>query len=178
MSHRQQFEYVHGVKQLFPNYFLNKNILEFGSHNINGSVRIFFENCSYIGLDAGPGKDVDVICIAHEYDLPDKTFDTVLSCEMFEHDPYWIKSFSNMIRLCVSEGLVLFTCATTGRAKHGTLYNNPNDSPNTVDLGWDYYKNLTEKDFREHFDFDMLFKEYHFSIDKTNFDLHFWGIKK
>jgi SAM-dependent methyltransferase len=115
MSHYQQHRFVESVKERFPDFFTNKSVLEFGSLNINGTVRIFFDNCLYIGLDLGNGADVDVVCIAHEYNMPDQTFDTVLSCEMFEHDPHWDKSFANMIRLCKNNGLIFFTCATTGR---------------------------------------------------------------
>ena len=114
----------------------------------------------------------------YEYNLPDDTFDVVASCEMFEHDQYWAKSFKNMIRLCRKQGLIFFTCATTGRKVHGTLYNNPHDSPNTVDLGWDYYKNLTEEDFRKEFDFDNLFEKFEFTIDNSNYDLYFYAIKR
>lgn len=178
MSHQQQHEFIDLVKSHYPDSFKNKTVLEFGSHNINGSVRRHFQDCAYIGVDAGPGRDVDIISIAHEYDLPDQTFDTVISCEMFEHDPHWEKSFNNMVRLCKTNGLVLFSCATTGRAKHGTLYCEPHSSPNTVDLGWEYYRNLTEKDFREQFDFDNLFETYQFSVNKFVYDLYFFGVKK
>ncbi|NBU98341.1 MAG: methyltransferase domain-containing protein [Spirochaetia bacterium] len=178
MSHQQQHDFVSLVKQQHFNFFTNKTVLEFGSHNINGSVRNFFQDCAYIGVDAGQGRDVDIVCIAHEYDMPEGTFDVVLSCEMFEHDPYWVKSFSNMLRLCKSQGLIFFSCATTGRAKHGTLYCDPHSSPNTVDLGWEHYQNLTEKDFRDNFNFDEVFDQYQFSVNRFCFDLYFWGIKK
>lgn len=178
MSHLQQHEFIISVKQKYPEYFENKIVLEVGSHNINGSIRPHFNNCAYIGLDAGPGKDVDVISLAHEYNLPDKTFDTIVSCEMFEHDQYWEKSFANIIRLCKNQGLIMFSCATTGRKIHGTLYNEPHSSPNTVDLGWEYYRNLTEQDFKNEFNFDNLFDEYEFKVNRYVFDLYFWGIKK
>lgn len=178
MSHPQQIEFISQVKTLFPDSFKNKSVLELGSHDINGSIKFMFEDCAYIGLDAGPGNNVDVVSLAHEYNMPDETFDLCVSCEMFEHDPYWIKSFQNMIRMCKPGGLVIFSCATTGRKIHGTLYNEPNSSPNTVDLGWEYYKNLTESDFRENFDFDSIFSNYSFSLNRFVFDMYFWGVKK
>lgn len=178
MAHKEQFQYVESVKTNFRNFFLNKTVLEFGSLNINGSVRNFFENCCYIGLDLGPGPDVDVIGLAHEYDLPDQSFDVVLSTEMFEHDPHWKESFTNMIRLCKKEGLIFFTCASTGRKEHGTIHSDIQSSPLTVKLGWDYYRNLTETDFRKEFDFPMLFSNYEFTENKFSHDLYFWGIKQ
>lgn len=178
MSHYEQNFFINSIKNKHPNYFKNTIVLECGSHNINGTVRNFFEDCAYIGLDVGKGADVDVVCLAHEYDMPDETFDTVISSEMFEHDPHWNKSFKNMIRLCKKDGLVIFTCATTGRKEHGTFFNRPEDSPLTFNIGWDHYKNLTEEDFREHFDFENIFKEFEFSVNRMHFDLYFWGIKK
>lgn len=180
MSRLQQIEFIQAVKEQFPNNFSNCSVLEFGSHDFysEGSTRSFFNNCIYIGIDAGPGFGVDISCIAHEYNAPDNSFDTVVSREMFEHDPYWEKSFANMIRLCKSKGLVFFTCATFGRAKHGTLYCDPHGSTNSVDLGWEYYKNLTEKDFRGIFNFDDLFESYQFTSNRFAYELLFWGVKK
>lgn len=178
MSIYYRHEFVINIKQCFPDFFSKKTVLEFGSHNIHGTMRVHFVDCAYIGVDVATGDCVDVISIAHEYNLPDETFDTVFSIEMFEHDPHWEKSFANMIRLCKKNSLIFFTCATTGRAKHGTLYCDPHASPNTVDLGWEHYKNLTEEDFRNKFNFDELFSTYDFSINRHSFDLNFYGIKK
>jgi len=178
MLRYHQHEFVIEIKEKYPLFFKKQTVLEFGSHDIHGTVRPYFTDCAYIGVDVANGKGVDVISIAHEYNLPDETFNVVLSLEMFEHDPYWDKSFKNMIRLCKKGGLVLFSCATTGRAKHGTLYCDPHASPNTVDLGWEHYKNLTEKDFIEIINFDELFSTYDFSINRHSFDLNFYGIKK
>lgn len=177
MSHPEQHFFISQIKEKFPSNFYDKHVLEFGSCYINGTVRTHFTDCLYIGLDIGPGTYVDVVGLAHEYNLPDETFDTVLSCEMFEHDLYWDKSFANMIRLCKKQGLIIFTCATTGRKEHGTFYNKPNESFNTLNYGWDYYKNLSEIDFRQKFDCDSIFSEYEFSVNKISFDLYFYGIK-
>ena len=47
-------------------------------------------------------------------------------------------------------GLLIFTCASTGRPEHGTRKSSPHSSPATVEIeGWaDYYRNLTENDFK------------------------------
>ena len=145
MAHPAQFNFCSHVKNMLPDFFKASKVLEAGSLNINGTIRTLFDLCDYTGIDIGPGPCVDFVAKAHEYDGPSDYFDVVCSCEMFEHDPHWEKSFNNMVRLCKTNGLVLFSCATTGRAKHGTLYCEPHSSPNTVDLGWEYYRNLTEK---------------------------------
>lgn len=178
MSHPQQMNFVSSLKNKFPNSFCDSTVLEIGSLNINGTVRVFFENCNYTGIDIGKGKDVDIVVEGQHYNAPDNSFDTVISCESFEHNPYWEETFSNMIRLCKSNGVIIFSCATTGRKEHGTTRTKPKDSPLTIAKGWDYYKNLTEQDFRSSFQLDDIFSTYEFSTNTESFDLYFWGVKK
>ena len=178
MSHQQQLYFINHVKSKFPSYFSNKKVLEVGSLNINGSVRPFFENCEYIGIDVDAGKDVDIVCQGEVYNAPNDFFDVTLSCECFEHNPSWKDTFENMIRMTKSNGLVIMTCATTGRAEHGTARTSPADSPLTIGKGWDYYKNLTMEDFTAEFNFPTLFSEYQFQMEISNCDLYFYGIKR
>lgn len=178
MAHPQQREFILKVKKQFPNFFENKKILEIGSLNINGTVRDFFEQCDYIGVDVAEGPGVDIVCQGQDYNEDDESYDVTCSAECFEHNPYWQETFENMIRLCKNGGLVFFTCATEGRPEHGTTRTDPESSPLTISIGWDYYKNLTEKDFVEKINFEKYFSAYEFSIGYENFDLYFWGIKK
>jgi SAM-dependent methyltransferase len=175
MSHPAQHNYIKYVKNKFPDQFSNKQVVEIGSLNINGTVRIFFDNCYYVGLDVAEGKDVDVICEGQKFDAPTESFDVAISCECFEHNPEWVDTFKNMYRLVRPGGMIIMTCATTGRAEHGTTRTTPQDSPLTIGLGWDYYKNLTEKDFREHFNIESMFRNFEFLSQNT--DLYFYGIK-
>lgn len=177
MSHPEQIEFVDKVKNKHSNYFKNKSVLEIGSLNINGSVRDLFEDCFYIGLDIASGKDVDVVSLGHEFNPENESFDVVISTECFEHDPYWEKTFLNMIRLCKSKGLIIFTCATTGRQEHGTTNSLPDSSPLTIQLGWNYYKNLTKEDFIK-FNLNNIFSKYYFSVNEQHHDLYFYGFKK
>jgi len=172
MSHPAQINFVASVKDKFPEYFVSKHVLEVGSLNINGTIRDFFSDCSYIGVDLAVGSCVDVVCHGEDLDYADEWFDVVASCECFEHNPKWLETFENMVRM--SSGLVFFSCATTGRPEHGTTRTNPWDSPFTAH---DYYKNLTEQDFRDNFDFS-IFEDYGFSTDDNAKDLYFWGIKR
>ena len=61
MSHPAQMQFVASLKERFPDYFIRKDVLEIGSLNINGSIREFFQQCVYLGVDIGPGKDVDLV---------------------------------------------------------------------------------------------------------------------
>ena len=173
MSHKQQQHYVNSLKLLYPEQFYNKKILEVGSLDINGSVRSFFEKCEYTGIDVGEGRGVDLVIPGQEYDAPDSSFDTCISCECLEHNPFWLETFINMHRLCKPSGLVIMTCATTGRVEHGTTRSQPGCSPLTLD--WDYYKNLTEEDFTQELNFSQLFSEFKFTVQGT--DLQFYGVK-
>jgi SAM-dependent methyltransferase len=149
-----------------------------GSLNINGSVRGFFTFSDYLGIDVGPGPGVDLVCEGQNLDHPNDTYDTSISCECFEHNPYWVETFANMHRMTKPNGLVVMSCATTGRPEHGTTRTSPADSPLTIGKGWDYYKNLTEQDFRDNFNLDDMFSSYQFYVGTTHPDLYFYGIKK
>ena len=74
-------------------------------------------------------------------------------------------------------GLFLFTCATTGRAEHGTRRTSPQDSPLLDGIWADYYKNLTEEDICKIQGFTYTFPDGVFEIGNENFDLYFYGIK-
>ena len=177
MAHLQQDFFVMDLKNKHQHYFANQKVLDIGSLDINGSVKRHFKNCDYTGIDVGYGENVDIVCEGQDYDAPDESYDVVCSLECFEHNPYWYETFMNMIRLCKKEGLVFFTCATTGRPEHGTRRTSIEDSPLTIDLGWDYYRNLTEQDFVEKIDFSSHFKKYQFRVNTQSKDLYFYGIK-
>jgi ubiquinone/menaquinone biosynthesis C-methylase UbiE len=113
---------------------------------------------------------VDLVARGENLVCEDNSFDVVASCECFEHNPEWAKTFDNMVRM--SSGLVFFSCATLGRPEHGTPRTSPYDAP----YCGEYYKNLTEGDVRSACDLSS-FKEYAFSIDNQAHDLYFWGIK-
>ena len=170
MSHQAQLDFVASLRFKFPEYFIGEYVLEIGSLNINGSIRPFFEKCTYVGVDLGEGADVDVVARGEDLTYEDGAFDVVASCECFEHNPEWVATLKNMIRM--ASGLVFFSCATTGRKEHGTRRTSPQDAP----FCGDYYANLTEEDVRREIDLSV-FKRYEFSTNSDCHDLYFWGIK-
>lgn len=173
MSHPQQLAFVASVEAKFPECFTGCRVLEVGSLNINGTVRDHFTDCFYVGVDLAQGPGVDVISPGQDLEYPDGDFTTVISTECFEHNPQWAETFTNMHRMAAS--LVVFTCATTGRAEHGTARSDTYSSPFTAHDN--YYRNLTEQDFREAFDLDAMFSVYEFSTNGETCDLYFWGVK-
>ena len=176
MAHQEQREFVTSLQQKYSSFFKDSKILEIGSLNVNGTVRDFFQNCDYLGIDVGPGPGVDIVCKGEDLNHPDNTYDTVLSTECFEHTPSWFEIFKNMIRMTKPGGLVFWTCASTGRAEHGTKNSRPEDSP--LLNNWDYYKNLTKNDFELRINLDEYFSSYEFTFNEKSCDLYFFGFKK
>jgi predicted DCC family thiol-disulfide oxidoreductase YuxK len=163
-----------------PHHFRAKRVLDVGSLDINGNNRSLFSDCCYIGIDLGPGPNVDIVVKAHEFSAVDGWFDVVISTEAFEHDQYVALSLRNMVRVLKAGGLLLFTCAAPGRAEHGTASMIPDDSPFTSVLeGWStYYRPLSEADIREMVDVDGEFARFEFVLNTDQKDLYFWGIKR
>jgi len=180
MAHIEQQEFCKKIKEKYPEYFKNCFVLDCGSLDINGSNRDLFENCEYLGIDIGEGKNVDVVSKIHEFKASDKEYDFIISTECFEHDMYYDKSIRNIIRMLKNGGAFLFTCASTNRPEHGTLRCESNSSPLTSSISeWsDYYKNLTEEDIRKVMDLDSIFSTYEISVERDGQDLNFFGIKK
>lgn len=169
------------IKQRFPEYFKDKKVLDVGSLDINGCNRYLFEGGKYIGLDLGPGKNVDVFSIAHEYKEPDNSFDTIISTFTFEHDMYFEKTIKNIIRLLKPNGLFLFACGSIGCREHGTVKTGVSRSPLTCSYGkgWEhYYKNITEEAFKKIVNLDETFSNYEITYLKDPGYLFFWGILK
>jgi len=175
MAHKEQRDFFIQIKEKFPKYFENVSVIEMGSLDINGTVRDFYSNTKdYIGVDLDEGPGVDLVPHTEEVDLPDNSFDIAVSAECFEHNPYWLETFVNMHR--IAKNFVIFTCAGEGRPEHGTRRSHPDTSPFTLD--WDYYRNLTEKDFSDNLDLNSMFSKYEFTYNAKAQDLYFWGVKK
>jgi len=174
--HPVQQRWCEGIKERFPKYFKGKVVLDVGSLDINGNNRYLFEDCMYIGLDVIPGKNVNVVSIAHEYKASDGIFDVVLSTNTLEHDMYYRLTLQKMVRLLKERGFMLFSVATSWR-EHGTVNTTPNQSGTSqMGIAWqNYYKNLSEEDIRSAIDPEKEFLQFEFSVEDR--DLRFWGIK-
>jgi SAM-dependent methyltransferase len=189
MAHKEQVNYVNKIKNKFPFYFINQKVLGIGTFNVCGTEDEYFSYCDYSGLDLGSGPGVDIVCPAQDYDAPDNTFNVIISCECFEHNPFYKETIQNAYRMLKPGGMFLFTCATTGRPVHGVAsleeeskekWSNWKTMPNVTRENWDneYYLNLTEEDIRKCIDIDTSFSKYEFEIETNHCDLYFWGIKK
>ncbi len=174
---RQWFEYV---KTILPACFDSKTVIDIGSLDINGNLRGYFTRCNYIGLDCGPGPNVDVVCVAHEFDVPDSSFDVVVSSDALEHDMHWMRTIKKMYTLLKPGGLMIFTCGGPGRGEHGTVSHSPRESPHTTKMQvWaDHYRNLDESDVAAVLPLkDMYWEMSRMYRPGWGCDLRFWGIR-
>jgi SAM-dependent methyltransferase len=186
LMHGAQQEFYKSLTKKFPGSFVSAKVLEIGSLDINGTIRQYFANCDYIGVDVGEGPCVDVVAFGQDLDYADGTFDHTTSSELMEHCVAWKEVFANMHRMTKKGGLVSFTCAWgpsddrvgKGRPEHGTTRSDVGSSPLTVALGIEYYENRNAKDFEEAFDLKKMFKDYEFIENDLNLDLYFLGVKK
>ena len=115
--HAQVWDWLEELKWSHPHVFQDRCVLDAGSMGVNGTPRPLFENCHYTGVDWRDGPCVDVVSLIHEY-RPDFQFDTVISTEMLEHDPYWRQSVVRMVDLVRSGGSLIISAAGPGRPKH------------------------------------------------------------
>lgn len=116
-------------------------VVEFGSKNINGSIRNLFDCKRYWGIDIVPGHYVDEVADASNWlDLERRRADCIVCCEVLEHTESYPQIIENASRNLKVDGLFIVTCASTGRAPHSAIDGGalkPNE----------YYKNVTPIDF-------------------------------
>jgi hypothetical protein len=175
MTHYQQEEFC---KQFKKEFFDNEKIsvLELGSYNVNGTIRDIFNNTNnYVGLDVTGGPGVDIAYNGKDISI-NENFDLCISCECFEHNPYYLENFLKMIELGKKDAVIVFTCATIGRSEHGTHMSDPTSAPGSMEK-WNYYKNLTKEHFTKKINLDKLFYKFIFLENKYSKDLYFIGLK-
>lgn len=173
--HTQQIEFIQSTLAKYPQYKNNVRILDVGSADINGNNRQFFimDTCTYTGIDIHEYDNVDIISKAHEFKSRYR-YDVVISGEMLEHDQYWKLSLQNMTKLTKKGGILIITCASTGRPEHGTNRTSPQDSPATTD----YYYNISVEEFNQTLQPSIHFSDWDTIYNPHSCDLYFYGIKK
>jgi SAM-dependent methyltransferase len=179
--HKEASDFTIFVKNILGYYFLNKVVLDVGSGDINGNNKFLFENCQYNGNDVIPANNVTIVSKTKDLSFKDYTFDTIISTECFEHDPEYKESLIKIYNMLKPNGLLCFTCASTGRPEHGTIRTSPNDLYGTIgnlsDMS-NYYKNLTETDINDVLKLNSLFTVWDTYYNNESCDLYFVGIKK
>ena len=121
MTHPIQELWCKQIKKEYPEYFKNKKVIDIGSLDINGNNRGLFTNCEYIGVDVIPGKNVDIVSIAHKLEFNNESFDVIISTNALEHDMYFPLTMKKMYNLLKPNGLLFFTAAHKWK-EHGTIH--------------------------------------------------------
>lgn len=195
MSHKAQKLFCLEIRNRFPCHFINANIIDCGSKNINGTNRWLFRRTiwnwkgmnSYTGIDISLGDNVHILGYVSQVlpkikELPLKYLLTgkngrpawpiniVISTEMLEHDRYWKESLKAMYDILKPGGLMIITAAGDGRQEHGTFMCTPGASPDTLD----YYQNISNEMFESVLP-RYMFNEY--IIRQTSGDFQFAGVK-
>ena len=178
--HGQARDFTLFVKATLPAFFTGRRVLDVGSGEINGNNQALFESCEYHGNDVVAAKSVTIVSRTRDLPFSDGMFDTIISTECFEHDPEYAASLAKIYRMLKPGGLFCFTCASTGRAEHGTRRTTPGDSYGAmggIDDMADYYKNLTERDLNEALELRRSFSAWDTYYNAETKDLYFLGIK-
>lgn len=158
--HQEVLTFLIQTKNKYPEHFRNKRVVEFGSQDINGSPRQFFENCEYIGVDRMAGRGVDVVSKAHEFKST-KKFDVVISTEMLEHDKYADETIKNAWKLLKKGGLMIFTAANVNRPPHFEFVGEDN-----------HYKNIS-REMVEKWIKELGVKDFYIEEDEQKQDIRF-----
>jgi hypothetical protein len=168
MAHAEQMDFCKRIAARWPHLFHGKRVVDCGSLDINGNNRYLFTGGTYIGLDIVAGPNVDIVTRIHEYD--GGPFDVVISTECLEHDEFAALSIQRMIDLTARDGILLITCATTGRPEHGTKEHDDWASPGTIG----YYRNLTPSDLVK-----PLSESFRcWGVEVQHHDVYAWGLDR
>jgi len=89
-------------------------VVDFGSLDVNGTLKPIFAKHKYVGIDMEAGPNVDIISSTHEVALPDAYADVIVSTSCFEHDPMFWLSFLEMCRLLKPGGLIYINAPSNG----------------------------------------------------------------
>lgn len=100
-------------------------VLDIGGRNINGTPRHLFPNATlYRVLDVAPGEGVEIVADAATWE-PDRCYDVVVCCEVFEHTGVWPQILRTAYRALVPGGVLIATMAGPGRAVHSAVDGGP-----------------------------------------------------
>ncbi len=178
MAHKNQLEFFGVAIKEFSEKFCG-SVIDIGSLDTNGGPHNLFSAKKYVGVDLGPGKNVNYISSGQQIDLPTSSFDVVMSSECFEHNSCYKETFAQMARLVDLGGIVIWSCAGLGRLEHGTSRSGrANDAAYVVSSGYEYYKNVTPKMAKSVLDHDYWFSCYNYWYNEESCDTYFVGIRR
>jgi Uncharacterized protein conserved in bacteria len=106
----------------------DSTVVDFGSYNVNGTLKGIFERHNYIGIDMCAGPNVDIVCENDNTPFEPNSVDVVVSTSCFEHDECFWMTFVEMCRIVKPGGYIYINAPSAGEY-HG----HPGDC-------WRFYK--------------------------------------
>ena len=117
--HPGAFNFVAYISRCLPP---RRTVCEFGSRDVNGSIRALFPGTRYVGVDGQPGPGVDAVGDAATWKPdPFQLFDIVISTETLEHAPEAEQICRNAYDLLEDGGVFIVTAASIGRTPHSAI---------------------------------------------------------
>lgn len=111
-------DWMKKVKEKNEANFKKATVLELGSRDVNGNSWKLFEECNMTGIDWIAGVNVTYVMRCDETKFDKDTFDTIISLNHLEHDPYWEKSLSNNFPFLKKDGLLALRWADIKSSGH------------------------------------------------------------
>lgn len=91
------------------------SVVDVGSQSVNGGLRPFAGSARYVGLDLEAGPNVDLVLDKPGvFPLEDASFDAAITTSVFEHDPFFWRTFLEMARVVRPGGLIYVNAPSNG----------------------------------------------------------------
>ena len=120
--HENNRRWLADLQRAYPDHFHHARVLELGSHiwgtPPHDTIRPYFTECHYVGVDALPGPGVDIAVHARDTQFRTGEFDTLAIFSMFEHDPDWRTSLRHNLGWLRPGGLLVTCFGAEGNAPH------------------------------------------------------------
>lgn len=113
--HANNRKWLEDLAKQYPKSFNKCSVLEIGSQDINGTIRDYFTDCDYVGVDMFPGKCVDMVAQYPEFD---RQFDTLAIFSAYEHDFEWKKNFKHNLQWLKKGGMCFVCFGAEGNHEH------------------------------------------------------------
>lgn len=110
--------------QKFHEKYIQSNegitVLDVGSADVHGqmdkygSIRDIFSGAKFIGIDIGPGENVDMVYNGKRLPFDNDTFDVIVSTSCFEHSSTFWLTFQEMVRVIKPGGFIYLNAPSRG----------------------------------------------------------------
>ena len=106
--------FLQSIKDKNSDLFRSSRVLEVGSRDVNGSLRSYFSDCDYLGVDIEPGPGVDIVGhLCDVTNLIEDSYDVILCTNVSEHDPRWRQTLLNCVDRVSPGGMMILVCPTS-----------------------------------------------------------------